>query len=164
MTWTRTLNTFSAAEAERISGYTPLQQRELRRGGFLPAIESGKARFDVVLLARMIAAKALSDGGLPPSVGWLIAGSCATVITARTLNSGRGVDDPDHLLNEDLIKTSGPMPRYLVAAGASRRGWAHTAEEIGQHLGLASVVLDLELCAQRLVDHAPRPLVSIRAE
>lgn len=80
-----TLTQFTPAQAEKISGVSVDQQRNLRRHGYLPHSE-GHARFDGLGLARLAAIKVLSDRGIGPSLvakaddGADIATICATGI------------------------------------------------------------------------------------
>lgn len=167
MAWTAQYNTFSASEAERITGIDQVTQRDLRRRGYLPPNEAGKARFDAVMLAGMIASNALSNAGLPPAASWVLSRACGVAIAAKVLNARRGVLDPDSLLNEDLIKVgeeSGVKARWMVTEDARSWAWAKSADELVDHLGAASVVLDLDKLADQLVKRAGKVLVTIEAE
>ncbi|WP_323009647.1 hypothetical protein [Paracoccus sp. (in: a-proteobacteria)] len=62
-----TLTQFTPAQAEKITGISVDQQRNLRRHGYLAQSE-GHARFDGFGLARLFAIKALSDRGIGPSL------------------------------------------------------------------------------------------------
>lgn len=80
-----TLTQFTPAQAEKITGISVDQQRNLRRHGYL-AQSHGHARFDGFGLARLAAIKGLSDRGIGPSLtakadeGLDIATLCATGI------------------------------------------------------------------------------------
>lgn len=80
-----TLTQFTPAQAEKITGISVDQQRNLRRHGYLSKSE-GHARFDGFGLARLTAIKMLSDRGIGPSLtakaddGFDIATLCATGI------------------------------------------------------------------------------------
>ncbi|WP_426031043.1 hypothetical protein [Caulobacter sp. DWP3-1-3b2] len=168
MTWHRINTTFTASEAERITGVSAARQRDWRRQGFLPALESGKAGFEAGMLAGMIAAKSLADAGVPPSAAWQLAKSCSEIMLARALNSGLGVHDPRSLRNEPLIHLSpvyltadAKLPRYAITTDGRSWGWATTPAEVADHLNLVSVVLDLERAVDQLVSRARKPLVAI---
>ncbi|WP_028711002.1 hypothetical protein [Paracoccus pantotrophus] len=62
-----TLTQFTPAQAEKITGISVDQQRNLRRHGYLAQSE-GHARFDGFGLARLLAIRALSDRGIGPSL------------------------------------------------------------------------------------------------
>ncbi len=164
MAWKRTYTTFTASEAERITGIDKVRQRDMRRHGYLPPLEGGKAAFEAPMLAGMIAAAALAKAGIPPANGWQLARSCGTVIVARALNARRGVLDPDGLLDEDLIKVGGPLPVYAVTGDARSWGWILPGEDITPHLDLVSVVINLAKASDQLVERARKPLVVIVQE
>jgi hypothetical protein len=167
MAWKRNYTKFTAAEAEAISGIGVDRQRDLRRHGYLPALEGGHARFDVSGLAIMTAAAALSEVGIPPSVSWPLAKSCGTLITMRLLNARRGVADPQGLLNEDLIKSTADAKdiRWAVAsAQGDKVTWVRSAEELVGHLNAVSVILDLDLLADRLADRTKKVFVTIEPQ
>lgn len=157
------LESFTASEAERITGVSTVQQRDWRRHGFLPPLEGGKAVFDAKLLSGILAAKALNDAGIPPAVGWPLARSCGALIYARCLNSGRGVFDPQALVREPLVQAGRPLPRYAITGDGRSWGWANTPVEVVDQLQLhiASVVLDLEHAAEQLAKRAGRALAII---
>lgn len=168
MGWNAVYTEFNAADAERITGIDGLKQRDLRRQGYLPPLEAGRAKYDAKLLAGMLAFQALSNAGVPPQYGWQIARSCSAVIAARVLNAGRGVYDPHLLLNEPLIRTGPAAPeqiRWMVTNDRGQTwGWARTADELAEHMGAASVVLDLDVLGDQLVSRARAILVLIEPE
>lgn len=164
MTWKRTYSTFSASEAEAITGASSATQRDWRRHGFLAPLAAGRAAFEPLALAEMLAAKTLSVAGILPAVSWPLARSCGTVILARAVNSGRGVWDQLGVLNEPLVKVSGPLPHYAVTRDGKTWAWAASADELVQYIGGVSVVLDLEWLASRLVERARKPLVIIERD
>jgi hypothetical protein len=78
------LNTFSASEAERVSGLSQNMQRDWRKRGFLPPVE-GKARFDFFDIAVLKVMKLLADRGMGPKAGGSIAWPVAYGIASRAL-------------------------------------------------------------------------------
>jgi hypothetical protein len=57
------LTTVTSAEAERITGFSQVRQRDLRRHGYLPPVE-GHARFDVFGIGYMMALRQCMDAGV----------------------------------------------------------------------------------------------------
>ncbi|HEV2082790.1 MAG TPA: MerR family transcriptional regulator [Brevundimonas sp.] len=155
---------FSAADAARITGVSQDEQRDWRKRGFLPPIDGGKAKFDVKLLAGMLAAKKLQGLGIAPTTGWALARSCGAMIYTRIMNRRHGVLDLQELARGPLVQTSGQsdvMARWAIADDERTWGYADDAASLADQIGAASAVLDLDRLARELVQDARRPVASI---
>lgn len=129
-----TLTQFTPAQAEKITGISVDQQRNLRRHGYL-AHSDGHARFDGFGLARLFAIKALSDRGIGPALtakpddGSDVASLCATGILWALLD---WVDayEGDHKTFAVTWPPSPPMSEHelqLVIEEGKRHGYSEDA-------------------------------------
>src|SRR5262245_1966351 len=159
---------FNAGEAATISGVNGENQRNLRRHGYIPTINGGKARFGLEDIGRLVAIGFLSERGIPPAISATIADFCAAMIAAHALQQDDAIGDED--TRKALIKKFAPdgLRRFAVVTGPSpniiqfsnnARKIFYAASELG-----AAIVLDLKLYGLKIVLGAKRPLVTLRAD
>lgn len=175
-----TLATFSAAEAEAITGLAVTEQRNWRHRGYMPPLpDSRKARFDVVALAEMQVRAALAFRGIGPARTGNIGTSVALRIAAHALRwsnawEGNPWDAPgetwaakaDWLIAGVL---SVRQDRFMVWAEETVLFTDNIASVFDGTIDLPRlrpgpcVVLDLESMGGDLLDRAGRPLARVSA-
>lgn len=160
--------TFTAAQAERISGVNGFAQRNLRRHGYMAAIEGGKARFALEDIAKLVAIGFLSERGIPPATSVTIANSCAAMIAAHALKQDHAIGDRD--ARKALIKKFAPRGLFRFAVvtgpGSIQVAFANDGRKIfyaASELG-GAIVLDLKLYGLKIVDGAEQPLLTLLAD
>lgn len=165
-------STFTPAEAETISGISGMQQRNLRRHGYLPEEGKGWTRYSIEELARLMVIAALSEVGVTPAVGSYVADeqvgrttkSAATIIWALACNN------PDAILrnvvtqlDERPVKLSpSGLPRFLIVLPGKKIKFESVVPtfESGTD-GHVATVIDLQGLANAIVQRARKPLVTV---
>lgn len=134
-----TLTQFTPGQAEKITGVSVVQQRNLRRHGYLISNE-GHARFNAFGLARLLAIQILADRGIGPALtakaddGFDIASIIATGILS-SLFGWVDAYEGDHLSFKPGLppRTSEPLDEATVdqlLAAAARTGIRLTREQL----------------------------------
>jgi hypothetical protein len=160
---------FTPAEAESITGVNGMQQRALRRHGYLPS-GKGWMRFSLKEAARLLIIESCRKSGIPPATGSLAASvPRATDFLLAFAAEMRGAIDGAALLPAHKLPLRLPRDqqrRFLAVHGTGETDYIFTGDlkklwfsetEIG-----AFVVVDLKALAGKLVDGAGRPLVIIK--
>lgn len=180
-TYTQTLTFIDAkaSEVARISGLTPLMQRQWRMRGHLPDLSDSKKRagYSPLQLVQIWIMKMFSDRGIGPTTSEGIAGQCARAVISRALQS------PDaYLVDEQTSARFEPelcraqlleavlhgvphseiirqTPRFFVWFADDQMFWADRLDEvIGKRSGGASagpaLFLDLHSIANDLLREA----------
>lgn len=135
-----TLTQFTPGQAEKITGVSVVQQRNLRRHGYLISNE-GHARFNAFGLARLLAIQILADRGIGPALtakaddGFDIASIIATGILS-SLFGWVDAYEGDHLsfeLDVPLRPAEAELDDIIVAQlidAASRQGVSLTRDQL----------------------------------
>ena len=175
--------TFTAGEAEKITGLSPDTQRDWRRRGFLDAPEKGWSRYELRDLAELLVMSALQERGIGPSISKNIAGVVALRLSFFVVSWVEAIDDRTNGEMEKIIQqrrklvgetrghffiTPSTEPRRFVIFWAN--GTTEFVEDIGKAFSELSsdpryhgaiLVLDLEALATLLIERAGRPFVSV---
>lgn len=159
--------TFTPAEAEAITGVNVVQQRNLRRHGYLPKTPKGMTRFKIDGAAGLLVTGKLAERGIPPSTSADIAKSAGVLILLFAQNVSGAVHDPE----SRAIHEAAPLPyppgmrrRFLIAYGKSKNKFSFENDLTAFYAGksdadlTAAIVLDLQRLAETLCERAGRPL------
>jgi hypothetical protein len=157
--------TFTPAEAEGLAGVNVVQQRNLRRHGYLPKTPKGMTRFKLDGAASLLVTGKMTERGIPPSTSTDIAKSAGVLILLFAQDVPGAIADPENLARgEKPIKyPPGMRKRFLIAYGKSKNEFSFendlTAFYGGKGADLtAAIVLDLQRLAETLCERAGRPL------
>lgn len=161
--------TFTASEAEKITGVSGTDQRNFRRSGYTPA-SKGWTRFSLDETARLLIIESCRRSHVPPAAGSVVASTRrATDYLLAFASEFDGAIEGAALLppgQVPLRMPRGELRRFLVVFGEGEGDYRFVTDlkklyfsrdEIG-----AFIVVDLKALAGRLVDGAGRPLVTIK--
>jgi hypothetical protein len=158
--------TFTPAEAEAITGVNVVQQRNLRRHGYLPKTPKGMTRFKIDGSAGLLVTGKLAERGIPPSTSTGIAKSAGVLILLFAQDVSGAIADPENLAQgEKPIKyQTGMRKRFLIAYGKSKNEFIFENDLTAFYAGkgaadlTAAIVLDLQRLAETLCERPGRPL------
>jgi hypothetical protein len=175
------LSTFTAGEAEAITGVTTQVQRDWRRRGYLPATD-GHARHDVFALAELLALKALGDRGIGPQEAKKSAPLIAAGIAAHAIGDPRAIAGaPPDLTCDGAASVAARIfrdrfgrvfpPPYFIIWADGHHDWVPDLRHIDAH-GMAStlagekivgaiIVIPIVPLGDVLRRRASRPLVTV---
>lgn len=134
-----TLTQFTPGQAERITGVSVDQQRNLRRHGYLPTTE-GHARFNAFSLARLLSIQLLADRGIGPALtakaddGFDIASISATGILSSLFDWVDAYEGDHKSFKLDVPLQSSPqLDEATITAlveGAAAEGFPLTRDQL----------------------------------
>lgn len=158
--------TFTPAEAETITGVNVVQQRNLRRHGYLPKTSKGMTRFKIKEAAGLLVMGKLAERGIPPSTSTEVANSAAALIMLFAQDCSGAIHDPENRARgEKPIKYLRlTRRRFLVAYGKSENEFSFENDLTTFYAGksdadlTAAIVLDLQRLAETLCARAGTPL------
>ena len=162
-----TLTTFTASEAERITGRSPFSQRQDRAEKLMPSIGRGRARarHDLVALARMRVLQVVSD-----KLGRQVS-SAATWAARASYHIAHWALHEQGLVTDTKWLQSSPYGdreahAYLVASGrdnSTTNDIARTMQGLRTNAGCKEVfvILDLRDLGRSLAQRARQPLAKI---
>jgi hypothetical protein len=87
--------TFSASEAEKLTGVATSMQRDWRRRGFLPSNEAGWTRFTLRDLSRLLLLNMFSKQGIGPTSSIIVVENLEAQLCARVASLIGGRDEPE---------------------------------------------------------------------
>jgi hypothetical protein len=166
---------FSPAQAEKITGLSPVMQGDWRRRGILPKHE-GHARFNALEIAELWLLKMLSDRGVGPQQGKHVArrGAEGVVRAAlrqpkawyRPTRSGRVPRSSMHMLFKRYFSEA-TTARFLVWwndesiewVGNLNAAFSRASVGAGAKADGPLILFDTETIGRRLVERADLPLV-----
>ena len=177
-TWT----TFTAGEAERITGVSTATQRDWRRRGFFHSEGDGWTKYQLEDLGQLLVMRVLQDRGIGPSVSCHIARAAGLRLAFFALNWTDSIEDNTGGAFEKIVRkgkrprgghfvgwvgTSDDPPKYLVA-------WADGTSDLVSDIGSAfqgsmfdakyhgaAIVLDLDALGAVIGRRAGRPFVTV---
>jgi MerR HTH family regulatory protein len=173
-------STFTAGEAERITGVSTATQRDWRRRGYLPSGKNGWTQYETMELGSLASMGALQDRGIGPKVSRPIARSAALRIMSYALSRPGAIEDQTDgeytrferkRGSQSVVNWTGGghAQRYLVVWADGQMVFTSDiarafgeAPENSKYQG-AIIVLDLEALGALLVQRAGRPLVTVES-
>jgi hypothetical protein len=182
MKFRNVFSTFTAGEAEAITGVTAVMQRDWRRHEYLRAQSEGWSKHDTHALAQMIFMKAMADVGVGPSISGPVSQSAAMRIEYFAFSQPNAVAD----------NTGGQFMQFVRARKESVASffirWTNKSEVeswaivwrdrsvafatdlrdavkgIAPEVRSSMIAVDLDLLGSILAQRAGRPLVTVEGK
>ena len=175
--WPRRFAEYSAGELARICGMSPEMQRLWRQRGYLPEVQSARARFSPTDVAEIIIRHALSRHGIPPSESATIdpdaakgalyhaiinhQGSCEIIGPAGDVNAFlRDYELEDFALE---LAESPLRSNYLVWDDEKTMRMVDDVHELFDEQALAIAAIDLRVVGARIMERGRKPIVTLES-
>lgn len=175
--WPRRFAEYSAGELARISGLSPEMQRLWRQRGYLPEVQSARARFSPTDVVEISIRHALSRRGISPSESSTIDPDAAKGALYNAIINHQGscevigpVDDVNAFLQnyewEDFAfdLAGGPTrSNYLVWDDEGIMRIVDDVHELFDEQALAIAAIDLRVVGARITERGRKPIITLES-
>lgn len=153
--------TFTAREAARITGVSPVQQRNYRRHGYLQGTDAGWNRFGPSEIAELFVMNQLSERGIAPahfrSILWPenTASDWAGLVLEWSKQHGAILTDPEGVRPVEVRIPPRPkrLPRYAVLSSSGQTLIEDLSSVFdGSRDMMTAIVLDLAALGYELIE------------